>query len=276
MPYTSILVNLRLGEKNARILGIVADLAGRYGAHVLGVAVCQPVHISYSDAYLVSDLAVQDREVRMKEMAEAEAEFRDTMTGRAASLQWHARMAAVPLAREVADQARGADLVVTAAERNRGYFETSNPLRIGDLVMQAGRPVLVVPDSAEQLSLDHILVGWKDGCEARRAVFDALPLLGKARRVTVAEIAPEAALQAARGRLDQVTGWLARHRIAAESVAVASTGDDAAHLGLLSVDRDATFIVAGAYAHSRVREWVLGGVTRDLLLHTDLCSMLSH
>ena len=276
MSYTSILVNLQLGKKNASILRIVGDLAGQYGAHVIGLALCAPIRLFYDSACLISDVAVQDREVRMQEMTEAEAEFRDKMTGRAKSLQWHAAMTETPLAQAIADQARSADLVVTAVERQRDYFEAPNTIRIGSVVMQTGRPVLVVPDPAEGLSLDHVLVAWKDGREARRAVSDALPLLEKARRVTVVEIAPEPELQQARDRLDQVVGWLAHHRVAAHAMPVASAGDNAARLNLLASDQDATLIVAGAYAHSRLHEWVLGGVTRDLLLHSDFCSVVSH
>jgi nucleotide-binding universal stress UspA family protein len=276
MSYESILVPLQLGMKNARLLGVVGDLAARCGAHVCGIAMCHPIHFSPSDANLISDSAVRDREVRMQEIVEAEDEFRQMMAGRATSIDWHAGMTAVPIAREVADQARDADILVTAAERNCLLFKTPNDLRIGDLLMQIGRPILVVPDSAERLSLDHVLLGWKDGREAQRAVADALPLLKKAGRVTVVEIVPESELPEARHRLDQVVTWLARHRIEAKALPTSCTNDDAARFKLLASDLNATFVVAGAYAHSRFHELVFGGVTRELLLHTGLCSMLSH
>jgi nucleotide-binding universal stress UspA family protein len=237
---------------------------------------CHPIHFSSSEAYLISDLAVQDREVRMQEIAEAETEFREIMAAHATSFDWHAGMTATPIAHEVANHARRADLVVTAAQRNNNLFNAPNPLRIGDLVMETGRPVLVVPDPAEGLSLDHVLVGWKDSREARRAIPDALPLLDKSGRVTVVEIVPEPELREARSRLDQVVAWLGRHRIKAKGLAIESNKDDPGRLRLLASDLDATFVVAGAYGHSRFHEWVFGGFTRDLLLHTDLCAMLSH
>jgi nucleotide-binding universal stress UspA family protein len=276
MTYRSIMVALQVGRKNGSALAVARDLAEQFGSHVFGVAMCQPIHISYSDAYLVSDLAAQDREIRDREMLAAEAEFRAVMQGRVVSLGWHAGMTNTDLARAVADHARGADLVVIGARRDRSVFEVSSELHAGDLVMQTGRPVFVVPERVERLTLGHVMVGWKDGCEARRAVADARPLLAKARRVSLVEIVPNEELPAARGRLMDVAAWLARHDIAAEAVPVASAGDAGAQLKRVATDRQADLLVAGAYAHNRLQEWVVGGVTQTLLMHSDLCCLLAH
>jgi nucleotide-binding universal stress UspA family protein len=83
-------------------------------------------------------------------------------------------------------------------------------------------------------------------------------------------------LHDARTGLEAMTAWLGGHGISAQALPVASTGDDAARLNLLATEQNADLIVAGAYAHSRLQDWILGGITRDLLLHTDLCSMASH
>jgi nucleotide-binding universal stress UspA family protein len=276
MTYASILVTLSLGRTNAQRLGVVGDLAERFEAHIIGMAVCQPIHISSSDAYLLSDLAVQDRESRMQEMAAAETEFRNAMRGRAKSFDWRAYLTVAPLADEVATRARSADLVVSGGDRHQNQFEISNPLRAGDLVMQTGRPVLIVPDGVERFSLDHVMVAWKDGREARRAISDGLPLLKKAGRVTVMEVAPAAEAAEVRSRLADVVAWLGRHGIAATALPVESGSDEAARVNMTAAGQKADLVVAGAYAHSRIHEWVLGGVTRDLLLHTDRCAMVSH
>ena len=152
----------------------------------------------------------------------------------------------------------------------------SRHVDIGDFVMQAGRPCLIVPAEAEALSLDHVVVGWKDSRETRRAISDALPLLQAADRVTIVEIADKDDLDAANGRLADVAGWLKRHGIDATPVTAASTGDDAARLDAIAREQGATLLVAGAYGHSRVREWALGGVTRDLLLRAGRCALVSH
>jgi len=94
--------------------------------------------------------------------------------------------------------------------------------------------------------------------------------------VTVVEIAAEEDLAAARTHLEDVVAWLKRHGIVAKSLAWPSKGDDASRLNAIAQELRADLIVAVAYGHSRLREWVLGGVTRDLLLCADRCSLVAH
>lgn len=108
------------------------------------------------------------------------------------------------------------------------------------------------------------------------AAVDALPLFKKAGHVLVVEIAAEEDLAEARARLKDVAGWLRRHGVSAETLASSSHGEDSAQLRAMAREHAADVVVAGAYGHSRLREWALGGVTRDLLLRTERCSLLSH
>jgi nucleotide-binding universal stress UspA family protein len=149
-------------------------------------------------------------------------------------------------------------------------------VNVGDRVMQVGRPVLVVPDAADELNLKQVVIGWKDTRETQRAVFDALPLLKKAAHVAVVEICADDEMAAARKRVEDVAGWLKWHGVVAEPHASPSTGDDASLLNAIAQEQGADIVVAGAYGHSRLREWVLGGVTRDLLLRGQNFSLLSH
>jgi nucleotide-binding universal stress UspA family protein len=107
-------------------------------------------------------------------------------------------------------------------------------------------------------------------------VADALPLLKLAGRVTVIEIAPEADRVAARERLDDVAGWLERHGVTAQTFVTPSTGSDSQTLQDIATEERSDLLVAGAYGHSRLREWLLGGVTRDLLQHAPHCTLVSH
>ncbi len=155
-------------------------------------------------------------------------------------------------------------------------FDGTRRVNIADLVMQAGRPVLIVPQNCTGLKLDHVMVGWKGSRESRRAVADALPLLKLARRVSVVEIAPEHDLPHVRKHIVDVAAWLERHGIAAQAEAFPLLGEDSEHLADLAHEKAADLVVAGAYGHSRVREWVLGGVTMDFLLNPDRCVLASH
>jgi nucleotide-binding universal stress UspA family protein len=176
----------------------------------------------------------------------------------------------------VVRQACGADLLVTGVNRGRLAGNDIGRVDTGDVLMRAGRPVLVVPAGVASLAARTVLVAWKDTREARRAVADALPFLKAAARVVVAEIVhgnagPEAGAGAA-----GVAAWLHGHGVAAADVAAPANGDAAGQLEALAAREGADLVVAGAYGHSRLREWAFGGVTAGLLAHAGRCALLAH
>jgi len=77
-------------------------------------------------------------------------------------------------------------------------------------------------------------------------------------------------------RLSDIERWLLSHRIAASARVELSGGDAGKQLGMLSADYNADIVLAGAYGHSRLREWAFGGVTRHLLEQTSACTLLMH
>ena len=176
----------------------------------------------------------------------------------------------------MAQYARAADIILTLPELAGSVFDHTRQVGIADLVMQAGRPVMVLPKDCASLRLDHVLIGWKDSRECRRAVADALPLLKLAGRISLVTIAPETELPRAKERLGDVAAWLASHGIRAEPEALAATGADSERLSKLARERSVGLIVAGAYGHSRLREWALGGVTGDFLMNPHCPVLLSH
>ena len=111
--------------------------------------------------------------------------------------------------------------------------------------------------------------------EARRAILDAVPLLKRAAYVSLVEITTDAKLAEAHYRLTDVARWLKRHDIHVEFSATVSQGNDAKQLDAAS-KQAADVIVAGAYGHSRLREWAFSGMTRELLRPSALCSFLSY
>jgi nucleotide-binding universal stress UspA family protein len=132
-----------------------------------------------------------------------------------------------------------------------------------------------VPKPVTSLPLKRVAIAWKDVREARRAVRDALPLLQKAESVMIVEISEggDGSLQ----RLKDVAGYLNRHgiEIVAERVRPLEIGAADALLRLAH-DENINLIVAGAYGHSRLGEWVFGGVTRGLLDESQVCCLFSH
>jgi len=135
----------------------------------------------------------------------------------------------------------------------------------------------VVPASVKSLTADHVVVGWKDTREARRAIQDALPFLHEAKRVTVIEICENGQKEAARRRVDDVVHYLARHRVKAETrVEVQLLGSGADQIIEFAEDEGADLLVTGAFGHSRLNEWIFGGMTRDLLTSSPICCLMSH
>lgn len=275
---SSIMVRLTAGTSNDAVLKFAADLAKRVKAtRVIGISACQPLQIYASpDAYIPSELATWDLEHIEKQLSAAEGSFRAALEGKVTSCQWRSTSITYgTIADYVSEQMRAADLLVTAADKDASMFHR-NHVNLADLVIRAGRPVLVVGSTIDKLDLRSVLVGWKDTREARRATEDALPILKLADRVTVVEVAAKHELDHARKRTEDVAAWLAGHGISVVARAVTATGDNSTEIENVAKELDAGLLVGGAYGHNRLREWVLGGVTRDLLMHPARCSFMSH
>ncbi len=274
MTYATVMVNLKLYDSNDACLAVAADLVERFEAHVIGVAASE----FSPPPYFTDGVAAQrlldeaDGAIRHR-FAELEAQFRTAMTPRAKTVEWRSALE-LPAA-YVARQARAADVVVSG----QGSRELSDPFSqadADDLVMRAGRPLLIVPPSATWLDLRSCLIAWKDRPEARRAVADALPLLRRAKDVTIVEV-PEhdGGRSAAQASVRDVAAWLARHGISATEVVPERIGHATEQLDRIAATAGAGLLIAGAYGHSRLREWVLGGVTRHLLGRFDRCAVVA-
>lgn len=276
MEFKTLMVHLELGQSNDRLLGITADLAQRLKANVIGVAGCQPVRIDFEDPYITAEVLEEDRREIDKELKAAEQALRSSMTEKSINVEWRSTITFGSLADYIATEARSADLIITGPDIGVSLFDSTRRVGIADLVMEAGRPVLVVPKEMSQLPLNHALIGWKGTRECRRAVADALPMLKLAYRVTVLEIASNQEISRSSHHLQDVVNWLNRHGIDATSSAIVAMGPDSERLQEKAREMQADLVVAGAYGHSRLREWVFGGVTGDYLLKPDRCALLSH
>ncbi|MBI5263779.1 MAG: universal stress protein [Bradyrhizobium sp.] len=277
MTYATIMVSLALDQPNDARLRAAGEVAERFEATIVGVAAAQfapPLY--FADGEQAQSLIDQGEDAIRKKLAELETLFRETTRNRGGRVEW--RGALEFPARYTLQQARCADIIVSGGQ-SPAFSDSFSLASPKDLVMQAGRPLLVVPDIAGALDLRSVLVAWKDTPEARRAVADALPMLRKAKDVSVVEI-PEGKedRSAAMARVADVVAWLARHGISASArVSEASRNSNAAsHLDAVAGEVGAGLIVAGAYGHSRFRELILGGVTQHLINQSARCVLLSH
>ncbi|MGQ0681136.1 universal stress protein [Bradyrhizobium sp.] len=274
MTYATAMVSLAVDQPNEALLEVSGQLAALFSAKVIGIAAAMFSPPMYFLEGAASQQLLDEGEAAIQNrMAELEGRFRAAMQGRVRALEW--RSAIELPARYVAREARAADLVIVGGDGDAilDPFAIAGP---SDLVLQAGRPLLVVPHGVKWLDLRSALVAWKDCPEARRAVADALPLLAKATEVTVAAVAEqEGTLAAVRRQAEDVVGWLSRHGIAARVHVPERCGNAVKQLDRIAADIGAGVVVAGAYGRSRFREWVLGGVTQHLVGQTARCALLS-
>ena len=270
---TTLMVHMQLGRSNGKLLRITSGLADSLAADIIGIAACRPPAIPSEDYFTrVSKHGEWELE---REISDAEREFKTAFKNQNEKIEWRSRAISAALADYLAEQARSADLVIAAIDRDIPV-DASRSADIGDLVMQIGRPVLVVPPSDAEADIGRVLVSWKNTREARRAILDALPLLKTADYVAVCEVAPEDGLAQARASLSDVIAWLSRHHVAAEACSVLAMEDDVRNLSAVATDQATGVIVAGAFGHGKLREAVLGGVTKKLLERSERCLFLSH
>ena len=262
-------------RSNTELLAVVADLVQRFSAAVIGLWARQLSMHSSIMAIGPGEPSGHEPDKFGERAAALEAEFR-TALSMVSNLRWRAQMTAGPTSQYVANEARAADLLVAAVEPGERMFSSSSEIEVTDLLMRGGRPILMAPAGAAGLKLARALVCWKDSREARRAVADALPILKASQAVDVVELVSDHEIEPARRRLADVGDWLARHGVEANCLASPLDGTEAAHLAAIAKDLDIDLIVAGAFGHSRLREWAFGGVTRDLLVRAERCTLVSH
>jgi len=266
--FAALMVHVEIERDCERRIELAIALADRFEASLIGVAGC-----AMWPAFVAGDVSLtkSNQYDFQKVMARFEHRAKKFRTqGRCLKqIEWRSMLESPDelLLRE----ARAADLLIIG--RRRGDHE-HDP---GIVLLRAGRPILLVPDTAAPLELRRVVVAWKDTRECRRAVRDALPLLQQAKEVLLVEIGENEAQSQAKKNLADVGAYLVRHRVIVAAEAWRRPhGSTADELFRFVEEENADLIVAGGYGHSRLGEWIFGGVTRELLTASPVCCVLSH
>ncbi|MGQ3030599.1 MAG: universal stress protein [Ferrovibrionaceae bacterium] len=180
-------------------------------------------------------------------------------------------------------QGRRADLIVVGQTETDGALPQGPGLLAQEVMMSAGRPVLIVPQAGRFTDVGRRpLIAWTESREASRALYDALPLLRDAEKVHLLEIGPARAAEEEIARHRDGLATLRRY-IEAHGLATASEYlpgvpgiGDASLILSRAADVGADMLVMGGYGHSRLQEMVLGGVTRSILSSMTLPVLISH
>jgi nucleotide-binding universal stress UspA family protein len=271
MSYATLMAWVNVDHVSKQFVGIAVGVADKFAAKLLGlstVAIRPPV---VAGSVMIVNNATQFDIAKMKaSLAEAGSKVQ-AAAGVGRRVEW--RSAIEFPTQALIGEARCADLILIEKDRSDDIYRTVD---VGAAILSAGRPFLVVPAAVKSLAADHIVIGWKNTREARRAVQDALPFLHQAKRVTILEICEKNQMDTARHHVDDVVRYLAQHRIIAQRrVELQARGSGADQIVGLAEDERADLLVTGAYGHSRLNEWIFGGMTRDLLTSSPICCLMS-
>lgn len=276
MTYASMLVAVEDGPESDSRLELACDLATSFGAHLIGLCVgsiSPPLYDPLTGGAMVGELLTLYRDMAEADVERARSGFHEIIGARQVEADWRGRIG-YP-ADVFSSVARAADLLLLGGRNTEAPYHAPD---VADVLMGCGRPVLVTPPTRLRNPVgEPALVAWKDCREARLALSAALPLLQRASAVTVYTIGPADDEAEAAAALSDVVTYLARHQIHAEP-ALASRSETSVGRQILdaALSREAGLVVSGGYGHARLRQWALGGVTRDLLANSPICLCLSH
>lgn len=280
MSFKTILVCLNAVSRVKVLLDVATDVARRHEAHVVGLYVVPAVPVHASGRLQMTAQVFESHRESFKTRAEdVRAEFDAAMQRSGCQGQWQLVETPSPLiADPVVERALGADLVI-ASQVDR-TSEAGVELDFAQrLLMETGRPVLLVPSAGDFSHCGRVaVIGWNGTREAARAAFDAVPLITEAEAVHVTWVNA----QKNRDRAGPVPGSdlaraLSRHGVAAvvEDLPTSTMTAGEALLARVS-DLGCDLLVIGAYGHTRLREFVFGGATRMVLNRMTVPVLMSH
>ncbi len=275
MTYKSLLCHVQPNADHAEHIRCAASLSDDLTAMVigLGAAAIPPLAVSAGGAYAGLDgewLALMGDQIRLN-LAGSRKVFEEAIGAR--SHEWRTQWLEPTPA--LAQAARSADLIIVR-HGGPGRPIPYSDVEVGQLVVSAGRPVLICPPGHDYLGKGPVLVAWKDSRESRRAITDALPLLQRSGDVLIVEASPDADTSAAGARVEEVAAALARHGVRARGEVLEQSGRADEAIMTRAGQLGAELIVAGGYGHTRLGEWAFGGVTRSLLKQERYFILLSH
>ena len=271
-----MVVNLGLGA-NDPASDFAISVADAFEAHVLGVAfVYDPVIPGSVMGGIPPEFIESQRRESENKVQQAIARFEQVAKRVGVAYETRTLNASIAGAADrLGHLARRFDLaIVGQPERERA---AAAEVADEGVLFDSGRPVIFVPYIQKSgLKLDRVMLCWDGSRAATRAINDAMPFLEKAKQVELVIVSSKA------GKANELTGadmgqHLARHGLKVEVKRITSPDIDVTSTILsYAADSSADMIVMGGYGHSRLREFILGGVTRGLLETMTVPTLMSH
>jgi nucleotide-binding universal stress UspA family protein len=284
MPLKTILVLLNDSSRTEQLLDAASALARQFDAHLVGLYILPTAKI-YADVGLIATPMVFEgyRDLFKSKLAEVRKKFEARAKQDGLKAEWRAVDSKFPeIAESAIAHSRSAELVVTS-QIDYGPDGSIEQDLVVRLVMESGRPVLIIPRKGSfaprgEGIAEKAIVGINGTKESTRAMFDALPLLRLVKETRLVWVDPYKESEAA-GSVPgaEEAAVLSRHGVKAVAEPMMTGGYNAGEALLMRAnDLGADLLVMGAYAHSRMREFVFGGATRHVLEHMTIPVLMSH
>ena len=275
-----ILVQVDSGKSSAGRIEAALSLAKRFDAHVTGLVLAiEPMPVIVAPDMVPVAVPATLVEDIVKAAQTTATAFQQTMAKAGVSPDCRTVcVLGMDVVRTAAMHARHSDLIILG-QTETNEISPMGPSFPADVLMASGRPGLIVPAIGPRATLGEcILVAWNASREAARAVNDALPLLKLAKSVTVLTVNPEQdGMEVPREPGADIALHLARHDVKVEAERAIARDISVGEAILAEVGDNAhDMVVMGAYGHSRLQEFVLGGATREMLRVMTVPVLMSH
>lgn len=281
MHVKTVLAYLPSEELAEPVLQGAIALAKAHGAHIVGLHLEASYYPAYGEVAIAMppDVIEQMRKPLRERAQKLEESFKARMADENISSEWRSGSTEYSsLPGRIVDEAVSADMVLCPQVEPESVDVTTLDLP-ERLILEGGRPVLVLPpETAVQIPPRRVLIAWNNSPQAARAVFDSLDLMKDAEAITVLSLAGDAdERRAAEEHAGKLAANLGRHGLHAKVDAVDIGNRSASeYLRARLEDDGADLMVMGCYGHSRFRELVFGGVTRDMLGGIKTPTVMSH
>jgi nucleotide-binding universal stress UspA family protein len=281
MAYRDLQVHVDNSASCAKRLHVAAEIAAKFDSHLTGIFIRPPFHLpSYALPVNIEsewiDTIAQDYETGLDTKEHAAKRLFDEIT-----TQYQATTLWQPVKGDVytvlGEEAAYADLLILGQPDPDD--STNNYTDLPDrTLLTSGRPCLVVPYIGARENMGkHPLVAWNGTRESNRALHDAMPVLEQAETVTI--MISQASGSPAKDELPntKIAQHLARHNVKVMTKTLTEEKNQTSNAFLSYIaDNDHDLLVMGAYGHSRIREIVLGGMTREIMQSMTVPVLMSH
>lgn len=278
MAYKSIFTALTSFDEASLTLAYSAAMADAQDAHLdvlcLGIDRTPNAYYEIGSNAIVMHAAIEEAHARADEIQSGVRDYLEP-----SNLRWsvvNSIAAHAGIGRTVAMQARLADLAIVGLPYGEDHRPEDSMVLEG-LLFEAGCPTIVVPEGAKNAQPENLVIGWNESDEAIRAVRAALPFLKAAKSVHIAIVDPPETGPERSDPGGTLAVYLSRHNVHCDIQVMTRQGEKVSErLSRHVVETGADMLVMGGYGHSRFREAVLGGATREMLEHSKVPVLMAH